>query len=278
MSLKTLLESAGVDGLTPEFEAKLEAIVEAKAVEIADGKQAALTESHAAEIEALKESHAAEIADLSKLDESELVDTLDRFLDTTLMEWAKDNAVGIDSQIKLQLAESMLQGVANLMSEHSITVPEGSDTIVESLEAENAELREAANKALAESVDVKSELNAMKKAKILEEAADGLAETQKERLFTLAEDASFKDVESFTTKAQTFRSIVESGHTTLPKNDSDKKDKDKDGKADVSDKGEDKAKKQPELKTESEVVEPEQKQITESDDNVGAAAAAMFFS
>ncbi|QZI90469.1 hypothetical protein MYOV003v1_p0145 [Vibrio phage 207E48.1] len=235
-TLKSLLE--GVDGLNADVVERAEALVEARAQEIADVKITESAQAHQDEITALNETHQTALTEASEANTAVMVESLDQFLDATIKEWAIDNAVAIDGQIKVQLAESMLTGMAGLMTEHNIVVPEGAENVVEQLENQVVELTEASDHTLAENVRLNAEVEKLHRANVETVVLEGLADTQKERVMQLAEGTEYKGVESYTARLDTFRSIVEGegkkdgepkdeGKDNEPKDGDDKKPKDK---------------------------------------------------
>ncbi|CAL9975957.1 head scaffolding protein [Vibrio phage K469] len=256
-TLTSLLE--GVDGLNPEVIERAEAILEARAQEIAQTKIDESKEAHQTELTQLGESHQTQLTEAQAEGREALVESLDQFLDATIKEWALDNAVAIDGAIKVQLAESMLTGMAGLMAEHNVTVPEGAENLVESLELQIEELTETSDHTLAENVRLNSEINQMHRKQVETTVLEGLAETQKERVLQLAEGTEFKGVESYTARIDTFRSIVVEGKDKDKEKEGDDKDGDKDPIKEDGDKDK-KPKKDPKPMTE----------------NVGASAAAQY--
>ncbi|CAL9955612.1 head scaffolding protein [Vibrio phage D528] len=252
-TLKSLLE--GVDGLNPETVDRAEAILEARAQEIADEKITTLKEAHETEITTLGETHTAQLEEAVANKQETLVESLDQFLDATIKEWALDNAVAIDGNIKVQLAESMLSGMAGLMAEHNVTVPEGAENIVESLENQVSELTEISDNTLAENARLTREVETLQRGQVESTVLEGLAETQKERVMQLAEGTEFKGIESYTARLDTFRSIVVEG-----------KDKGKDDDKPATEDG-DKGKDDKEPKKDPKAP------VTES---VGSTAAAQY--
>ncbi|AUR97713.1 coil containing protein [Vibrio phage 1.244.A._10N.261.54.C3] len=259
-TLKSLLE--GVDGLTQDTVERAEAILEARAQEIAQEKIDESATEHANEITSLNESHATALAESAEEGRERLVEGLDQFLEATVKEWAIDNAVAIDGELKVQLAESMLQGVAGLMVEHNIEVPEGAENLVEQLENQVVELTEESDRTLAENVRLTAELTAKDKLTVESAVLEGLASTQKERVMQLAEGTEYRGVESYTARLETFRDIVVEGK------DKDKGDKDKGDMPDSDDKGDDKGDKD----------KGDKKPIKESviSESVGGNAAAAY--
>lgn len=254
-TLKSLLE--GVDGLNPETVDRAEAILEARAQEIAEDQITTLKETHETEMTALGETHTAQLEEAVANKQEALVESLDQFLDATIKEWALDNAVAIDGNIKVQLAESMLSGMAGLMAEHNVTVPEGAENIVESLESQVSELTEISDNTLAENARLTREVETLQRGQVESTVLEGLAETQKERVMQLAEGTEFKGIESYTARLDTFRSIVVEGKDKGKDDDKPSTD-DTDGD---KDKGDKKPKKDPKAP------------VTES---VGSTAAAQY--
>jgi hypothetical protein len=173
-----------------EFKAKIGAIFEAALIE--------RVAEEAAEIEeAFNEKLDEEIAALNE--------GIEEYLDYVVEQWLEENEVGIESATKVAMAESFMDDLKGLFEAHNVILPEGGLDIVEGLEARIAELETDLNESEAKSIELTKQLSEATEAEIVAEISEGLTETQKDRLTSLAENIEYANVDEFRTKITTIK-------------------------------------------------------------------------
>lgn len=202
--LKKLLE--GVDGLPAGFPEKVETLWDATLTEAVKAKETELVEAHKLEMETIKE---AAIEDAKKLYIESTTEKFSAFLDVIVKEWAEENALAIDSGVKVELAESFLEGLGNMFVEHKVKVPEedGID-LLESQEKEINKLNKRITERTKKIITVESELEKYKRNDVILAVCEGLADTQIERIKVMTEGISFEDPEAFTRKVKTIKESI----------------------------------------------------------------------
>lgn len=185
--LKSLFENAELPSDFKEktatiFEAAVDERVKAELVKIQEAAEAKATEAKDAYI-------------------AEATATIDAVVEETVLEWAKENAVALDSEAKGQLAESFMKGLKGIFEQADIEL--SGDVASTRI----AELTEAADKAKAEAeatkaalVEAEQKLVQHQIKEILEAKTAGLAETVAHRVAKLCEAFEFKSAEDFSTK------------------------------------------------------------------------------
>jgi len=104
-----------------EFKEKASVVFEAAVAE----RVAALAEAKTAELEAKLDEDVAAI-------EKELSETVEQFMEFTSKKWLEENVVAVESGLKVELAESFLDGLKSLFVEHNVVVDEAKiDAITE---------------------------------------------------------------------------------------------------------------------------------------------------
>jgi len=189
--LSVLLEGAGFE---PDFAEKAEVIFEAKLNE----RIAAKTE----ELETLSEQWVEE-ALAEKVEELE--DKLDGYLAYVAENFMEENKLAIEAGQKVEAAEYVLEGLAELMEEQHLSVPEGSESIVEDLEAKITAADEKLDDKITENVELRAEVADLKREIILDTLSEGLSDQQTEKLEELTEDFSIDDEKTFISKVKTIR-------------------------------------------------------------------------
>ncbi len=130
----------------------------------------------------------------------ELVEKVDSYLNYVVEEWIKDNQLAIDRGIKSEISEDFISGLKTLFKEHYIDVPEEKYDVLEAMAKEKEELEKKLNEEMAKNVELSKSNTTFSKEKIFSEAADGLADTETEKLKELAENIEFKDEQDFSKK------------------------------------------------------------------------------
>jgi hypothetical protein len=179
----------GMD-LSEEFKDKVTLVFEAAVNEAATAKANAIVE----EIEAqLQEELEASIEEITE----ELVENLDSYLDYVVNEWMEKNEIAIESGIKVVMAESLMDGLRELFSEHNIEIDDETVDVVAGLEEQIEELSNQANEVINENIELAREVAALRAELVFEEITEGLTVSQKERLKTLSEKLDYFDVDAY---------------------------------------------------------------------------------
>jgi len=184
----------GSEELSEEFREKAKTIFEAALVSKIHAIQEELEEHYAAKFE-------EELAEAK----AELAEKLDATLQYAVEEWAEENALAIDSGIKSEVAESFMQGLKGLFEEHYVTIPEDKydafDIMVEKLDEMEGKLNEQIDK----NITLNQRLGDLVAESIVNDVARGLTETQKDKLFGLAEGVEFDSEETYRGKIETLK-------------------------------------------------------------------------
>jgi hypothetical protein len=175
---------------TMVFEAAVNAAATAKANEIAENLE---EEFQANLIESVNEAM------------EEIVENLDSYLDYVVSEWMEENTVAIEAGIKVEMAESLMDGLRNLFTEHNIDVTEETIDVVAGLEEEIAALEEKANKVINENIELANELAVLSAENVFNEISEGLTVSQKERFRTLSEKLDVTDIENYASDLGTLK-------------------------------------------------------------------------
>lgn len=167
-----------------------EAAVKAKVVEEVQKFEALYEQRLIEEIEEIAES---------------LETRVDAHLDYVAEQWIAENQLSIDNGIKTEIAENLMQGLANLFLENNIDLPEEQQDVVAEMAARLDEMEEKLNEQIEVNVELNQELGSYIKNGIIAEVSEGLANTQKEKLFNLSEGVEFISEESFRDKIETIK-------------------------------------------------------------------------
>jgi len=129
-------------------------------------------------------------------------------------QWMEDNKLAIQTGLRAEIAEGFMDKLKDLFVESYVEVPESKVDLVDELAEANEELEEQVNVATAKSIELAEELEGYKREAVIREASKDLAETQVEKLKSLAENIDFEDEDTFASKVKTIKESYFSKKTT----------------------------------------------------------------
>jgi AcrR family transcriptional regulator len=176
--------------ISEEVIGKFSTIFEAAVNEAATAKAAEIAA-------ALEEQFEEQLSESVNEAMEEIVENLDSYLDYVVSEWMEENAVAIESGIKVEMAESFMEGLKGLFYEHNIDIDDEKIDVISSLESELEEAIEEANKAINNSISLSEEIDRLSAELAFREVAEGLTTTQVERLRVLSEKLDVSDIDSY---------------------------------------------------------------------------------
>lgn len=184
----------GSEELSEEFREKAKTIFEAALASKLSALQEELEEHYAAKFE-------EELAEAK----AELAEKIDATLLYAVEEWAAENALAIESGVRAEVTESFIEGLKGLFEEHYVTIPEDKydafDIMVEKLDEMEGKLNEQIDK----NITLNQRLGDLVAESIVNDVARGLTETQKDKLFGLAEGVEFDSEETYRGKIESLK-------------------------------------------------------------------------
>lgn len=190
------------DDLTEEFRDRIETVFEAAINARSNIEIARLEEEFAEKETELEEAFEVALEEESGKIFENISSKLDQYLDYVVEQWMEDNQIAIDQGLRLDIADNFMQGLHNLFAEHYITVPDEKIDLVAEMKVENEELRSMLNEAVDTKIELEAVIDEATKEATLEEVSEGLAETQIEKLRTLAEGIDYSDAETYRKKLE----------------------------------------------------------------------------
>lgn len=157
------------------------------------------------EIANLNESYELKLQEEIELVTEGLVEKVDGYLDYVVEQWMEQNEIALESGMKSEILESFVGGLRTLFAEHYIDVPEEKFDVLTALEQDTTQLRSMLDEQVEVNVNLKKELEQYQINDVVEQLADGLVDTDKEKFVALVEELSFDGIDSFQKKAQTIR-------------------------------------------------------------------------
>jgi len=180
--------------LTEEFKSKaklvFEAALSAKVSEVEAQIQEEYEKTLAEEVESIK---------------VELTERVDTYLEYVAQEWLEENALAVERGIKTQMTESFLDGLKELFETHYVSIPEDRYDVLESMVDKLDEMEEKLNEQIERNVALNKRLSETVAETIMNNVAEGLAISQKEKLASLAESVEFESEEGYREKLETLK-------------------------------------------------------------------------
>ena len=112
----------------------------------------------------------------------------------------KENEVAIESSLKVDVAETFINGIKTLFQENYISVPEDKVDLVNELTQQKEELERKLDEQVQKDMDTKKERDGLERFKIFNEACDGLTMSQKDKLSQLSEGIEYENNEDYKSK------------------------------------------------------------------------------
>jgi hypothetical protein len=178
--------------------------------------------SKVAEIkEELQESYAvALVEELDKIKEG-LTERVDAYLEYVADEWFVENALQVEQGLKTEMTESFLEGMKSLFEEHYVTIPEEKYDVLNSMVDKLDEMESKLNEQIDRNVALNRRLAESTADSVFASVAEGLADTQKEKLATLAENVEFESDTDYREKLETLKESYFPSKSSAPKSTSE---------------------------------------------------------
>ena len=167
--------------------------------------EAAVTAKVNDEVKALQEGFEETLTEEVEKIQTELAEKVDDYLSYAAESWMKENSLQIEHGIKTEMAESFFKGLKGLFLEHNFTVPEEKFNLLDGMAGELDDMEAKLNEQIDTNVALNKSIGEFVKMEIVNDAATGLAETQKEKLASLAEGVEFETEEDFRKKVETIK-------------------------------------------------------------------------
>ena len=154
------------------------------------------------EIEAVYEERLVE--EVKEIAEA-LSERVDSYLEYVADEWFNENSLSVENGLKEELTESFMTGLKGLFEDHYVTIPEDKYDVLESMVEKLDEMETKLNEQIEKNVSLNKRLAESVANGIFDEISEGLADTQKDKLASLAESVEFESEEEYREKLETLR-------------------------------------------------------------------------
>ena len=205
--VQALLEG---EELSEEFQEKartiFEAAIKSKVAEMSESIKAQYEETLVEEVKEIK---------------AELQERLDSYLEYVADEWVSENELAIEHGLKTEMTESFLEGMKKLFEDHYVTIPEEKYDVIESMVDKLDEMESKLNEQIDKNVALNKRLAESTADVIFAEVTEGLAQTQRDKLATLAENVEFESENGYREKLETLKESYFPSKTSTPNSKSE---------------------------------------------------------
>ena len=155
--------------------------------------------------EELNESYANALVEELDTIKKGLTERVDSYLEYVADEWVQENKLAVENGLKTEMTESFLEGMKSLFEEHYVSIPEEKYDVLNSMVDKLDEMENKLNEQIERNVALNSRLAESTADVIFADVAEGLADTQKEKLASLAENIEFESESDYREKLGTLK-------------------------------------------------------------------------
>ena len=171
--------------------------------------------------EELQESYATALVEELDTIKTGLTERVDAYLEYVADEWMQENALQVEAGLKTEMTESFLEGMKSLFEEHYVTIPEEKYDVLNSMVDKLDEMENKLNEQIERNMALNSRLAESTADVIFADVAEGLADTQKEKLATLAENVEFESEADYREKLANLKESYFPSNPSTPKSTSE---------------------------------------------------------
>jgi len=134
-----------------------------------------------------------------------MVEKVDSYLNYVVEEWMKENELAVERGIRTEIAEDFITGLKDLFKEHYIDVPEEKYNVLDDLTNQVKDLEGKLNEQIEKNVNLTKEVNVSERTNLVAEVSADLADTEKEKFASMAENVEFDSAPKFKEKLETIK-------------------------------------------------------------------------
>jgi len=134
-----------------------------------------------------------------------MTEKVDSYLNYVVEEWMKENELAVERGIRTEIAEDFITGLKDLFKEHYIDVPEEKYNVLDDLTNQNKKLEDKLNEQIEKNVELSKKVSDADRSSIVAEISDDLADTEKEKFTSMAENVEYDSADKFREKLETIK-------------------------------------------------------------------------
>ena len=182
------------EGLSESFKTKFRGIFEAELARRTD----IITENLKSEFQEELEEKVSDVVE-------NLSGKVDEYLNYVVENWMEENKLAVENGMRLQIAESFIDDLKGLFENHFIEVPDSKVNLLDDLFEKNEQTKGDLDEALGLNSELLAIVESYRKSEITSNLSEGLTDLDREKFYSLAEDVSFEDDETYAGKLRGIR-------------------------------------------------------------------------
>ena len=155
-----------------------------------------------AKYETLLEEHTLAVTE-------EMVERIDEYLNYVVEEWMQENRLAVANGLRTEIAEGFIERLKGVFAESYIEIPEEKLDLFESTVEDYENLKGELDEQVSKNMEINEECEQLRCELLFREMAEGLTDTETQKLRELAESVEFDSVEQFAEKLQVLRENIE---------------------------------------------------------------------
>ena len=211
-SVKTVAETTDSDEMDIDLSDDVKALVSTDADLSEEFKEKAATIFETAvktriqeQVKVLESKYEQKLSKETETIKEAMTEKVDSYLNYVVEEWMKENELAVERGIRTEIAEDFITGLKSLFKEHYIDVPEEKYNVLEDLTNQSKDLESKLNEQIEKNVNLSKEVSEFYKTQAIVEVTADLAETEKEKFMSMAENVEYDSAEKFREKLETIK-------------------------------------------------------------------------
>jgi hypothetical protein len=172
-----------------------------------EDREQSLREEIANEYEALAEEYVEVI-------KTQMNEQVDSYLGYVVNEWVEENRLQLENGVRLEIAESFIEGLRTLFVEHGVDVPDSDVNLVEQLSGKIDELESRLNEEINRNIDLNESIESYRRNEVIATLGEELTSAEFDRFMKLCESVSYDTDENFINKINTIKESYFGENTT----------------------------------------------------------------
>lgn len=144
----------------------------------------------------------------------EMVERIDEYLNYVVEEWMQENRLAVANGLRTEITEGFIEKLRSVFAESYIEIPEEKLDLFESTVEDFESLKSELDEQVSKNMEINEECEQLRCELLFREMAEGLTDTETQKLRELAESVEFESVEQFAEKLSVLRENIEKIGTT----------------------------------------------------------------
>jgi hypothetical protein len=153
----------------------------------------------------LKEEQDLKIQEGLEEAKAQIQERVDAYLEYVSDEWMQENELAIEFGLKTEMTESFLSGMKDLFEAHYVSIPEDKYDVLHNMVEKLDDMETKLNEQIEKNISLNKRLAESVAEGIFDQITEGLADTQKEKLASLAEGVEFESETAYREKLETLK-------------------------------------------------------------------------